>query len=110
MAASIEEVSYEFGSLIAVAVLGSLLSLFYTSPHPPPPGRPCEAADSIATARDLASDHRACSTPPLSRSTAATTIMIIIAVVIAWGVITTGWLLRRYGPGSTASAYEDNTH
>ena len=33
-----------------------------------------------------------------------------IPALIAAGVITTGWLLRQYGPGSTASAYEDNTH
>ncbi len=31
MAASLEEVSYEFGSLIAVSVLGSLLTAIYTA-------------------------------------------------------------------------------
>ena len=111
MAASVEEVSYEFGSLIAVAVLGSLLSLFYTSRIHLPQGAPAEAADSIATARDLASDHPGLlDAAAIAFNSGYTTIMIIIAVVIAAGVITTGWLLRQYGPGSTATAYEDNTH
>ncbi len=111
MAASVEEVSYEFGGLIAVAVLGGLLSLFYTSRIHLPQGAPAEAADSIATARDLASDHPGLlDAAAIAFNSGYTTIMIIIAVVIAAGVITTGWSLRQYGPGGTASAYEDNTH
>lgn len=52
MAASVEEVSYEFGGLLAVAILGSLLSALYTS------GSPCPK-----TLRG----KRATTSPPLSR-------------------------------------------
>ncbi|MET0169622.1 MAG: MFS transporter [Aliihoeflea sp.] len=49
MAASIEEVSYEFGSTIGVALIGSILSLFYTRAFVLPDGveAPMAARDSI---------------------------------------------------------------
>ena len=45
MAASLEEVSYEFGSLIAVSVLGSLLTAIYTASVVLPNGAPAAAGD-----------------------------------------------------------------
>lgn len=49
MAASIEEVSYEFGSTIGVALIGTMLSLFYTRAFILPDGFevPLAARDSI---------------------------------------------------------------
>ena len=40
MASGVEEVSYEFGSLIAVALLGSLLGALYSMGISLPPGTP----------------------------------------------------------------------
>lgn len=48
MAASIEEVSYEFGTLCSVAILGSLFPAFYAL------SAPAEVADSFATGVDHA--------------------------------------------------------
>lgn len=56
MAASVEEVSYEFGTLLAVAVLGSLMPMFYALKAPAPVahdvdhgvGHPVYGADAVA--------------------------------------------------------------
>lgn len=48
MAASVEEVSYEFGTLCSVAILGSLFPAFYAL------SAPAEVADSFATGVDHA--------------------------------------------------------
>ncbi|WP_246394810.1 MFS transporter [Corynebacterium anserum] len=50
MASSVEEVSYEMGSLIAVAVLGSLLSFIYSVTLHLPSGAPARAHDSLQDA------------------------------------------------------------
>ncbi len=54
MASSVEEVSYELGSLIGVAVLGSLLAAAYTGTVRLPEGSPESAADSLDQARVVA--------------------------------------------------------
>nr|WP_228046131.1 MFS transporter [Saccharopolyspora sp. HNM0983] len=54
MASSVEEVSYEFGSLCGVAVLGSLITAVYTGTFAVPDGLPAGAADSMDRARLLA--------------------------------------------------------
>ncbi|MGG7614179.1 MFS transporter, partial [Streptomyces sp. ZG43] len=56
MASSVEEVSYEFGSLIAVALLGSLLTAVYSATVRLPPGTPEEARDSLDAALALAGE------------------------------------------------------
>ncbi|MFD6426538.1 MFS transporter [Streptomyces sp. NPDC060198] len=106
MASSVEEVSYEFGSLIAVALLGSLITAVYTATIDLPSGAPESARDSLNSALDLAGD----SNPSLisAASTAFdgaySTVMIVVTAVIAVGAITTGLLLRHHGPGSALSA------
>ncbi|MEV8364751.1 MFS transporter [Streptomyces niveus] len=106
MASSVEEVSYEFGSLIAVALLGSLLTAVYSATIDLPSGAPDSARDSLDTALALAGNGNP------SLITAASdafdgayfTVMIVVTAVIAAGAITTGLLLRHHGPGSALSA------
>ncbi|MDO4904612.1 MAG: MFS transporter [Lautropia sp.] len=50
MASSVEEVSYEFGALLAIALLGSLLNALYPVFMVLPPGIDASARESIATA------------------------------------------------------------
>lgn len=54
MASSVEEVSYEFGSLCGVAVLGSVITAVYARTFTLPEGLPGTAADSMDQARLLA--------------------------------------------------------
>ncbi|WP_318035258.1 hypothetical protein [Rhizobium ruizarguesonis] len=110
MAASVEEVSFEFGGLIAVALLGNLMAAVYSLSLVPPEGIPAAAGSSFsealaiaetlgsegATLKDVASrafDH------------AFLTVMYVVAGVIAFGALFTGVLLRPYGPGSQSSLY-----
>lgn len=54
MAASVEEVAYEFGSLFAVAVLGSLLAGLYLATVQLPPDAPEAARQGMAEALEIA--------------------------------------------------------
>ncbi|GAB2613430.1 MFS transporter [Streptomyces capparidis] len=54
MASSVEEVSYELGSLSGVAVLGSVLTAVYTGTVTLPEGAPAPAAESLDEARAAA--------------------------------------------------------
>jgi DHA2 family multidrug resistance protein-like MFS transporter len=47
MAASVEEVSYELGGALGIAILGSLMSALYTNALVLPPGIAAEASDSL---------------------------------------------------------------
>ena len=53
MASSVEEVSYEFGALLSIALLGSLLTGLYTVFVQLPPGIDEAAARSISAALDI---------------------------------------------------------
>ncbi len=59
MASSVEEVSYEFGSLTAVALLGSLLTFVYTTTVRLPAGAPEGAHESLSDALATAGGDRA---------------------------------------------------
>lgn len=109
MASGVEEVSYEFGSLTAVAVLGSLLTLVYSATVELPPGAPAAAGEDAGTALQLAAGN------PALRTAAATAfdgaypvVLIVIAAVLAVGTLLTGILLRHYGPGSRSQLYSDH--
>jgi len=106
MASSVEEVSYEFGSLAAVALLGSLLTTVYTMTIQLPDDAPVEAGRSLTDALT------APGTGPevLDAAFAAfghsySTVMVVCVGVLAVGAIVTTALLRAYGPGSASSAY-----
>ncbi|MBR8742697.1 MFS transporter [Nocardiopsis sp. MG754419] len=55
MASSVEEVSYELGSLSGVAILGSVLAAVYTRTVVPPPGAPAGTVEGLDEARAIAS-------------------------------------------------------
>lgn len=105
MASSVEEVSYEFGSLIAVALLGSLLAAVYTSTVDLPAGVPDSARDSLDSTLALAGNDPTLITAASNAFDGAYfTVMIVVTAVIAVGAVTTGLLLRHHGPGSALSA------
>lgn len=110
MAASVEEVSFEFGSLLAVALLGSLMAAVYTAGLVLPQGVANEAAESLPVALALAETMGAAG-PALKAAAftafdaAFTAVMLVVAVVLAFGAVVAGWLLRAYGPGSQSSHY-----
>ncbi|MFC7402925.1 MFS transporter [Citricoccus sp. GCM10030269] len=109
MASSVEEVSYEFGNLLAVAILGSLATLMYTVTVELPAGAPSGASDSMSQAVELAGgDPAVLEAAGVAYDVAFVTVLAIVAAVIAAVAILTGWLLRHYGPGTAASAHEEN--
>lgn len=110
MASSVEEVSYEFGSLFAVTILGSLLAYLYTVNVVFPAGTSEAARDSMASALVFANEAGADGVvvrqaAGIAFDHAYTVVMYVAAGVLAVGALITGILLRRYGPGSQSSAY-----
>lgn len=110
MAGSVEEVSFELGSLLSVAILGSLVGALYSINLILPTGVSDTARDGITSA--LAIARSAGAEGEALRTAAATafdqafvTVMYIIAATLACGAVLTGVLLRRYGPGSQSSLY-----
>ena len=109
MAASVEEVSYELGSLSAVAVLGSLLTFVYASTVQLPTGSPDAAreslADALATSNGNADLIAAANT---AFDTSYLITMIVLGVTLAIGAVVTNRLLRPYGRGSQAMEFAEN--
>lgn len=104
MAASVEEVSYEFGGLLAVAILGSLLSALYTLGIALPEGAPVEARDNIATALTLAAGDTANGPALVAAASAAfdnayLVVMYVGAALLAAGAIVTGFFCAVTGRG-----------
>lgn len=109
MASSVEEVSYEFGSLTAVALLGSLLTFVYTTSVQLPPGAPDAARESLPQALASANGNQAIlDAANTAFDTGFLITMIILAAVLAAGAAITGWLLRHHGPGTESQAYPGN--
>ncbi|QXT64406.1 MFS transporter [Tessaracoccus palaemonis] len=95
MASSVEEVSYEFGSLTAVALLGSLVSFVYSMSIRVPFGAPDAARQSLPDALAVADAHPGLfDAAHLAYNTAYTVTMIVIAVILAVATAVTAWLLR----------------
>ncbi|KLI97127.1 MFS transporter [Streptomyces sp. KE1] len=107
MASSVEEVSYESGSLVAVALLGSLLSAVYSATVRLPPGTPGEARDSLDAALAVAGESADGGALVAAASEAFDgaygAVVLVVAGVLAVGTVATGVLLRRHGPGSALS-------
>ncbi|MFJ6095232.1 MFS transporter [Williamsia muralis] len=109
MAASLEEVSYEFGSLTAVALLGSLLTFIYTTAIRLPDGSPDISTTSHHDTLDAANGDPAIITAANNAlDTGFLITMIVLAAVLIAGSATTGVLLRHHGPGSKSQAYPGN--
>ncbi|MFD4986782.1 MFS transporter [Streptomyces sp. NPDC058374] len=105
MASSVEEVSYEFGSLVAVALLGSLLTAVYSATLQLPAGAPEGARDSLDAALALAGEGARSDASLIAAASRAFdgaygAVMLVVAGVLAVGTVATGVLLRRHGPGS----------
>lgn len=66
MAAAVEEVSYELGGALGIAVLGSLMSFAYTLNMPDLPGVAAQAYDSLDEALMIATDLPASAAQDLS--------------------------------------------
>lgn len=109
MASSVEEVSYEFGSLVAVALLGSLLTAVYSATiEPPHRGVRAGARQPRQRARPEAGEGAETNSALVTAASEAfdgayLAVMIVVAAVLAVGALATGVLLRRHGPGSALS-------
>ncbi|MCZ4511969.1 MFS transporter [Streptomyces sp. ActVer] len=107
MASSVEEVSYELGSLTGVAVLGSVLTAVYTGTVTLPAGTPDTAADSLDEARATA-DHLPAEQgrPLLDAATSAfdngynTTLVIATALLTAGSLFTYRYVSRTPTPST----------
>ena len=109
MAASIEEVSYEFGSLSAVAILGSLLTFVYAANVRLPEGSPELARESLSDALAVAEGNTALIEAAKSAyDTSYLVTMAVLAMMLLIGAITTNRLLQSYGRGTEAMAYAEN--
>lgn len=110
MASSVEEVSYEFGSLFEVTILGSLLAYLYTVNVVLPDGAPAIARDSMAAASAaagaMADGERLRAAAGAAFDGAYRTVLYTASAILAVGSLTTAILLRGYGPGSRSSAYD----
>jgi DHA2 family multidrug resistance protein-like MFS transporter len=107
MASSVEEVSYEFGSLTAVALLGSLVTFVYSTVIQLPTGAPDAARQGLPDALAIAADHPGLfDAAHVAFNTGYTVTMIVIAVILAIAVTATALLLRRGGSDSVASRSE----
>jgi MFS transporter, DHA2 family, multidrug resistance protein len=109
MASSVEEVSYEFGNLLAVALLGSLVTGLYTRFVQLPDGAPAAAADSLTAAVGAANGAPGILAAAGSAYDAAfLTILALAAASLVLAAVVTGRLLRHHGPGTPASAHASN--
>lgn len=111
MASSVEEVSFELGSLIAVAVLGSAVAAVYSSSITLPDGIPAEAAEGISEARAVAEQLPIGATELLTAASSAydvgfVVVMLIVAGVSAVAAVVTGVLLRKFTPGTDSGSHD----
>jgi DHA2 family multidrug resistance protein-like MFS transporter len=105
MASSVEGVSFEFGSLLAVAVVGSLLSMLFSLGIELPQGIPATAREGMSEALAIAKRERAGGASLIAAASAAfdwsyVIVMRVIAGVLLFGATVTSFLLRRHGPSS----------
>ncbi|MEG0181930.1 MAG: MFS transporter [Stenotrophomonas sp.] len=107
MASSVEEVSYEFGGLLAVAVLGSLSAAMYTAFLPASADMPAMARDGFTQALHMAreggqGDWFALATAAYDRGYQI--VLLVIAAVLAAGAVLILRLLRGRVGGREGAA------
>lgn len=95
MAAGIEEVSYEFGTLLSVALLGSLLPMFYALNAPAEVGHHIEAGLAHPALRDAA---------VTAYDSAYLMVLLIIAVLALTAAAITAWCFRGNPKGALLHA------
>lgn len=109
MASAVEEVSYEFGNLSAVALLGSLLTFVYSATVQLPAHAPDRAGQSLADALAVVGNDAGLLSAAYSAfDTAYLVVMVAVTLVLAVGAAVTGGMLRRHGPGSSSQHYIDH--
>ena len=111
MAGAVEEVSYELGALLAVALLGSLTAALYSNGVSFPEGIPDAARDNIVAARAIAEEMGVDGQLIFTEAARAfdqayVTVLYVIAGVLAVGAAATAVLLRDYGMGSSSTVLE----
>ena len=96
MASAMEEVSYEFGTLLSVAVLGSLMQLFYSW------FAPAQVADSFESGL---ANPQLFDAAYAAFNSGFTLVMLVVAAVSATVAGITAWLLHN-NPKETDYAHE----
>ena len=96
MASAMEEVSYEFGTLLSVAVLGSLMQLFYSW------FAPAQVADSFESGL---ANPQLFDAAYAAFNSGFTLVMLVVAAVSATVASITAWLLHN-NPKETDYAHE----
>lgn len=107
MAASLEEVSYEFGGLVAVATMGSLLNFAYFRFLALPAGAD-EFVESSPTEALTSGEHDVVIAAAEAMDGSFVTVLAAVAVALVAGAATSLALLRRYTPGTASQAYPGN--
>ncbi|WP_194861760.1 MFS transporter [Dietzia sp. SYD-A1] len=107
MAASLEEVSYEFGGLVGVATMGSLLTLVYARAIELPAGS--QGWGDLPPAAALASrDAQVVAAAGESFDAAFLSVLTAVAAVMVIGAVASAVLLRNYTPGTPSQLYPNN--
>ena len=100
--------SYEFGGLFAVALLGSLVAALYSASIALPAGVPAAARESLQQALALAAQPGADAALRQAASAAYDSsyvwVLYVIAAMLCVGTLATAVLLRRQGPGTATSS------
>lgn len=96
MASSVEEVAYEFGGLLAVAVLGSLGAALYTAALGADPAIPDAAREGFVQALKAAGEGAPTWLTPARAAYdhGYRVVLLSAGAVLALGAATTAWLLR----------------
>ena len=96
MASAIESVSYEFGTMLSVAILGSLMSLFYT----------INAAPEVAHSMDASAHNPALAPMAASAIDTAYTWTLCIAIAVSFTAAVVTAALLTDNPKETKYAHE----
>ncbi|WP_460682722.1 MFS transporter [Nesterenkonia populi] len=107
MAASTEEVSYEFGNLLGVALLGALLTLVYTHTLILPEGAEGYTGASPAAALE-SGDAGVIDAASSAFDAAYLSVLVTLAAVMIAGSIAAAAFLWPYKPGTESQAYPNN--
>lgn len=108
MASSVDAISYELGSLISVALLGSLLTFVYSTAVQLPADAPDTAQDSITSAV-ATGDRDIIDSANTAFDTGYIVTMIVLAIILAVGAAISGWMLRRIDSSSPNSPTSDRS-
>ena len=99
MASSVEEVSYEFGNVLATAFFGGGILFVYGLAVDLPAGAPAGAATSLNEALRVRSDPRVVSAAVDAYDTAFAVVLAAVALVCLVGASVVSRLLRETAPG-----------